>query len=86
MVEKRKKARHLSGLPVRSPLDQRDGRRIIRRAGETMYPDYAFYEFYPAEIVDEVLETNPGIDRERLHELMQEKWDAIKRQSGIDGN
>lgn len=51
-----------------------------------MYPDYAFYEFYPAEIVDEVLETNPGIDRERLHELMQEKWDAIKRQSGIDGN
>lgn len=43
-----------------------------------MYPDSAYYEFYPAEIVDEVLRENPGASVEQLNVLMQAKWDIVK--------
>lgn len=43
-----------------------------------MYPDNAYYEFYPAEIVDEILRKNPGASVEQLNNLMQAKWDAVK--------
>ena len=44
-----------------------------------MYPDNAFYEFYPQEIVDEILLKHPGVTMERLHSLMQAQWDAKRR-------
>jgi len=43
-----------------------------------MYPDNAYYEFYPAEIVGKVLREHPGATVERLNRLMQAEWDAIK--------
>lgn len=44
-----------------------------------MYPDNAFYEFYPAEIVDKVISENPGVTVERLHQLMQAEFEKAKR-------
>ena len=41
-----------------------------------MYPDDAFYEFYPPEIVDRIFREHPGATMERLHGLMQVEWDA----------
>lgn len=43
-----------------------------------MYPDYAYYEFYPAEIVDQILREHPDATVERLNSLMQAEWGAKK--------
>lgn len=43
-----------------------------------MYPDWAFGEFYPNEIVKKVLRENPRASIEQLHGLMQAEWDAVK--------
>ena len=44
-----------------------------------MYPDNAFYEFYPSDIVEEVLRENLTASMEEKHRLMQERFDARKR-------
>ena len=43
-----------------------------------MYPDDAFYEFYPTEIVDKILREHPHATVEHLNRLMQTEWNAIK--------
>lgn len=43
-----------------------------------MYPDYAFYEFYPEEIVERVLREHPDATVRQLNCLMQEEWDIEK--------
>lgn len=44
-----------------------------------MYPDNAFYEFYPADIVDEVKREHPKASVGEKNRLMRELWDAKKR-------
>lgn len=39
-----------------------------------MYPDNAYSEFYPAEIVEKVYRENPKASRKQLHTLMQNEW------------
>lgn len=43
-----------------------------------MYPDNAYYEFYPAEIVDRILAEHPDATVEHLNNLMQAEFDALK--------
>ena len=43
-----------------------------------MYPDNAYYEFYPAKIVNKILRENPNASVEQLNQLMQAEWDAVK--------
>ncbi len=42
-----------------------------------MYPDWAFWEFYPAEIVEKVLRENPDATVKQLNCLMRAEWDAV---------
>ncbi len=43
-----------------------------------MYPDNAYYEFYPAETVDKILREHPTATVEQLNYLMQKEWDTAK--------
>ena len=47
-----------------------------------MYPDNAYYEFYPAEIVDKILREHLSASVERLNCLMQAEWDAVRPPQG----
>jgi hypothetical protein len=44
-----------------------------------MYPDNAYYEFYPADIVDKILAEHPDATVERKNRLMQALWDTDPR-------
>jgi hypothetical protein len=41
-----------------------------------MYSDNAWYEYYPAEIVDKVFREHPDATAEQKHRLMQAEWDS----------
>ena len=43
-----------------------------------MYPDDAFGEFYPQEIITKVLCEHPGASVEQLNNYMQAEWDAVR--------
>lgn len=43
-----------------------------------MYPDDAYYEFYPAEIVDKILLEHRGATVEELNCLMKAEWNIVK--------
>jgi len=43
-----------------------------------MYPNSAYYEFYPAEIVDKILREYPNATVEQKNDLMQAEWDAVR--------
>ncbi len=44
-----------------------------------MYPDNAYFEFYPADIVDRILLERPDASVEQLNQLMQAEWDIDVR-------
>lgn len=48
-----------------------------------MYPDSAFYEFYPPDIVEKILREHPDASIEEKNRLMQTEWDATKSQPSM---